>query len=512
MVKTLIFLLGVTATSLSAQNVLWDGLQSGPHKVGYRLIRVTDPTRSFPGESGRPVEMRVWYPATPAANAQRMTYARYFDARADSGRARTVTTEDIIERTRGLHRFVLQRYGGADTAGLHARLFATRTAAYANALPARGPFPLVLYGGGANQGLDENTVLWEFLASHGYVVVAVPTVGVRTSVINVDAAGLEAEARDMEVALGVMRRFASADARKLATMGFSWGGAAALIVGMRQPDADAVVALDPSLVAPRFHPVIRRSPNFEDANLTIPILHVHARAPGISMELVDQLRYSNRTYLELEGMDHIDFNSYLIMIGALRGSAASADAALSAKRDKYKLIVTEVLAFLNTTLKGTPHMSRPPAVGMHLTRREPLPVPITSDELLNIIRRRGIAAGRVAYEDVRSRDPLAPVLTEQSINLLGYALYNNNEHDSAREVFLWNVRAHPASANTYDSLADAYIALKDTACAAAAYRKALEKLPSDPRIPDAEKPGYEQRARNFIASAGSEAMCRMTWP
>jgi hypothetical protein len=316
----------------------------------------------------------------------------------------------------------------------------------------------------------------------------------------------------MEVALGVLRRFPNADTRKLATMGFSWGGAAALVVGMRQPDADAVVTLDASTVAPRFHATIRQSPNFEDANLTIPLLHLHAVQPGNDLGLIEDLRYSNRELVEITGLDHIDFNSYMLLIGALRGAAAARDSALTAKRAAYRAMAGHILSFLDQHVQskgshGTREWTGYARDRVRVTQRAAMPVPITSDQLLTLIRTRGVEAGEAAYEDVRRRDPRAPVLAEGAINELGYTLLNNRDLQAAERVFLWNVRAYPSSANTFDSLADAYIALNNVPCAVAAYRRVILRLPADTQLTADTKVSYEKRAADYIRNAGTVAAC-----
>ena len=74
--------------------------------------------------------------------------------------------------------------------------------------------------------------------------------------------------------------------------------------------------------------------------------------------------------------------------------------------------------------------------------------------------------------------PLA-LAPESAINLLGYEHLQAGRVPDAIQVFELNVEAYPESANTYDSLADAYVAAKDTAKAAEYARKALDVLARD---------------------------------
>ena len=73
---------------------------------------------------------------------------------------------------------------------------------------------------------------------------------------------------------------------------------------------------------------------------------------------------------------------------------------------------------------------------------------------------------------------LAP---EAAVNALGYELMQGGKVQDAIQLFELNVEAHPDSANTYDSLSDAYLAAKDQARARQYAQKALDALARDKR-------------------------------
>jgi tetratricopeptide (TPR) repeat protein len=62
--------------------------------------------------------------------------------------------------------------------------------------------------------------------------------------------------------------------------------------------------------------------------------------------------------------------------------------------------------------------------------------------------------------------------TEADLNQFGYALLGQKKVDEALAVFQQNVKAHPASWNVYDSLAEAYAIKGEKALAVENYRKA----------------------------------------
>jgi hypothetical protein len=66
-----------------------------------------------------------------------------------------------------------------------------------------------------------------------------------------------------------------------------------------------------------------------------------------------------------------------------------------------------------------------------------------------------------------------PLATEVDMNVYGYQLLGDRKFDEAIAVFRKNVKDHPKSWNTYDSLAEAYLTKGDKKLAAEYYNQAL---------------------------------------
>jgi predicted Zn-dependent protease len=75
---------------------------------------------------------------------------------------------------------------------------------------------------------------------------------------------------------------------------------------------------------------------------------------------------------------------------------------------------------------------------------------------------------------VRKANPNAGLVSEDSINALGYTLMNNKLYPQAIAVLAMNTESFPKSANTWDSLADAFFHSGDVANARKNYQKALD--------------------------------------
>ncbi|MBZ5535591.1 MAG: serine hydrolase [Acidobacteriia bacterium] len=84
-----------------------------------------------------------------------------------------------------------------------------------------------------------------------------------------------------------------------------------------------------------------------------------------------------------------------------------------------------------------------------------------------------------AYRELRRSKPNDPGVSEARLNRLGYNFLARKEYVNAIAVLKLNAEFYPTSSNTYDSLAEAYLASGDRTRSLETYRKVLEVLPTD---------------------------------
>lgn len=111
----------------------------------------------------------------------------------------------------------------------------------------------------------------------------------------------------------------------------------------------------------------------------------------------------------------------------------------------------------------------------HILDGEPCTLPRRSaaEVLAAAIRAdRSGAALRARFEAMR-RDTTEYAVSEAGMNQLGYFLLGQKRATVAVEIFSLNADAYPRSANVYDSLGEALLAVGDTVRAAASYRRSL---------------------------------------
>ncbi|MFI5204109.1 MAG: serine hydrolase [Flavobacteriales bacterium] len=95
--------------------------------------------------------------------------------------------------------------------------------------------------------------------------------------------------------------------------------------------------------------------------------------------------------------------------------------------------------------------------------------------LLDVIEKDGIDAALSYYREIKNSP--THYFNESEINDAGYLLLNTGKANEAAVVFKLNTEEYPNSFNTFDSYADALVALGDTTRAIENYRKCLKLNP-----------------------------------
>ncbi len=476
---------------------LWGDLVPGPHRVGFRLLKLRDVTRIHQAQAGAratdrgyPLVLSYWYPATGSGRAAVMTFRDYERVGGIDDRLEDPTAEEMAAGNRDLKGFYERPFnfpfGPIDDA-VWARLGPTPLTAVANAAPAPGRYPLVVGVGGAGG----NQALGEYLASHGYVVALVG------SPANADlnpVARMEWYVRDLEFALARMRDLSSVDPGPVATWGFSFAGMPALLASMRSPEIAAVVSLESAIFYPNFAVQMTGNPFYNPAAVRVPFLHMFRSEEGQPNENLDglhALRYSTRYRYLLNdtALVHQDFGTHGMAAAVVLEKRPHAVAAVRlAQRANAEYIRRFLDAYLKHDAAALAWLGKTPAengfpAGAITLERIPAAMPApTVPEFVALVESSGITVAMGRLRAARQSDPEAPILQELEINRLGYQLMTNGRRMEAIELFRANTEFYPASANTWDSLSEAYETVGDTAGAVRSARRTLEVAPAEARL------------------------------
>jgi dienelactone hydrolase len=310
-----------------------------PFPVGFHSSIAFDQSRKYDGRKGRPILLAVWYPSLDDGKPP-IPYSRYL-----------VVPEapQFPKFKASLEAFVLDEVTKAGTE----QIFATPTTAHLDAPNASGPFPVVIYHPGAGGSFEENSALFEYLASHGYVVVSSAFQSPYPRFISNNIGGIERSGPDLDFIAHQARQWPYADAARIAVMGHSAGAQNLLEwIGERNCPASAYISFDTTLeYTPedfKGHKSVR-----DEFKRRIPphipgILFAQARRNPRFETFDSYLIHSPHYVAAVAEFNHIDFLTHSFVHAS------------PAVRRGYEALCQTVLAFLDYSLKSGPPLESDP--------------------------------------------------------------------------------------------------------------------------------------------------------
>ena len=250
----------ISATSQTSQFKFVEKL--GPYPIGLKIISQYDRSRSYPsaskdssrpsaGDGSRPLQTLLWYPSL-RNTSKPMTVGDYVQL------ADTETNFNAPDAKKNRWRSLLKTS------------FDIPLSAVREATPAKGHYPVLIYAPSDSSVSWENADLCEYLASHGYVVLASPSMGVSTRDMTNDLDGINAQAGDISFLIAYAKSLPDADLSEIAVVSWSWGGISSLFASARDSRIDALVELDGSI---RYYPgLVKKAEDVHPERMTIPLL------------------------------------------------------------------------------------------------------------------------------------------------------------------------------------------------------------------------------------------------
>jgi len=486
---------------------LWGNLTPGRYAVGYKVLYKFDGSRTWtatrrygkefsPDRNGRPMRISVWYPATKQS-FKTMHFGDYFLGATPPQGFEDVEAE-LQSREVGLFKpWLSQNYPA---------LLSTQVNASLNAPAAAGRFPVVLTTGGQNPPLHTNVVLAEYLASQGYVVVTVFNMGPSSDQpdLALSPRDVAIMVRDFEFAYSVVRSLPNAEATRLAIIGHSIGGSAAILFAMQNANVSAVVGLDGTYGFPNppMNPGIRsvtEGLNFAPQQMQAALLDLRRPPDDCSYQLdfsaVNAFSHSDRYLVTLDKMGHSSFNTEgaIAQFYLKKGPQGPHGRTNRTGSEGFYWSCAVIEAFLDRKLKedsgGLVRMQEAVSKNERATmvHKPALPVRPSPSELLDLVDQRGFDAIVRMVEQFRRESPEEPIVNEAVFNQLGYYLLGRGKPARAVVAFRLVTHFHPASANAADSLGDCYLAGDQKDLARQAFELAIKLAPADRALSADEK-------------------------
>ncbi len=459
----------------------------GEFAVGFKVVQQYDYTREFKraydaitgeetqGERARPLQTLIWYPATAASTPVR--YEDYVKTRFTEADFAT-SSEQLMTALAKMEDKLKRRHGDGAITLLKQPMLASW-----NATPLPGRFPVVLYAAGAGGSADENADMFEFLASHGYVIVASTSLGANEKEIGYDMSSVEPQVADIQFLLAYARSLTNVDAQRIAVIGWSWGGMTNVFAASRDERIAAVISLDGT-----------REPAFtkqiDVRRLTAPWLYV-SRTPDTipqinrseidtRFSLLNEAKYADVYQLIMYPMQHTDFISQRLRESSLQSYHEYSREELI---DAYSTVVNYVHHFLDAYMKNDKSarefLAREPrdnGAAPHSARVDRAlaeEVPSTQLQMAKTLAAKGFSHASAVYQAAIKHDPSFS-LDARALQTWGYALMARQKAADAVHIFtLWTTQ-FPNDANAFDSLGEAYEAVGKKQQAIDNYRHSLK--------------------------------------
>jgi dienelactone hydrolase len=467
----------------------------GPDAVGLKVVEQYDFSRSYrsvtdelgkpyQGERARPLQTLIWYPAQKSSG-KAMTVGDYGDLVA------TETTFGKPDITPDWKQWL-----DSMKPTLKDSMWAVRDAPMLT-----GQFPVVIYAPSFSSMSWENADLCEYLASHGYVVVASPDMGATSRGMTADLNGVNAQAQDISFLIGYAQTLPNTDMSKIAVGGFSWGGISNLFAAARDNRIGALFALDGSM---RYFPGLVKTADVHPEHMTIPMLFFTQGPTSLEQEARRTINKDNDGPSVLNAWTHGDLITVddLALVHVEHSSMyqRNEDIWKSYPRHRkadysradgivgYAWIARYTLEFLDAYLKQD-------AEAMAFLKKTPAEVGVPPHMLTVDFRAgKGMAAtldafraeiGKLGFDHAPAiyaamlKDNPDFKLDEAAVNLWGLDLMEKNHLTEATELLKLNVQVFPGSSNAYDSLGEAYMKAGQKQLAIDNYKKSLELDPDN---------------------------------
>ena len=330
----------------------------GPYPVGLKVVDQYDRSRAFPaspknlskssvGDDARPLQTLIWYPSL-RSTGRPMTVGDYTQL------ADTEIHFDPPHPEQNRWRSLLKTSS-------EIALWAVR-----DAMPATGHYPVLIYAPSDSSVSWENADLCEYLASHGYVILASPSMGVSTRDMTDDLDGINAQARDISFLITYAKTLPDTDLSEVAVVSWSWGGASSLFAAARAPRIDALVSLDGSM---RYYPgLVKMAGDVHPERMTIPLLfftrenanfledldkYAGPPADKVGPNVLNAWIHGDLLTVNMLGMAHPEFSSMFQRRESAQRFAENqvADYGRDDANTSYTWVALYTLNFLNAYLK-----------------------------------------------------------------------------------------------------------------------------------------------------------------
>ncbi len=251
LILCLIFLIANSFPFFGQVPKLGGDLDPGKYEVGFKAIFLEDFSKTFFSKdtlniTGRPIRVLMWYPSEKS-ESPKMHIKNYVNAVVEDSTYKSFNKIFNSIENGKLFKLISPNPKIADS--LFPKIINEGVFARNNPKHSSEKFPLIVHSLGRNGSQLESFVLWEYLASHGFVVAVIPQLGESPDKfisIPWSKEGVALQKTDMDFTLNKLKKMDFIDSDKIGFIGYSGGGQVGSLLLTERNDIDVLVSLDGS--------------------------------------------------------------------------------------------------------------------------------------------------------------------------------------------------------------------------------------------------------------------------
>ena len=336
-----------------------DFLDYGSYSVGFRTMFATDLSREdvpysdwggrlYPTDGhgeGRSLPIHIWYPAVKSSKP--LMFGDYLELITRQSNQQVASIDDSLAKHIYINQVNDLKGDSSFTEEHLNKLLSLHTKASLNAVPIEDKFPLVIFPNGTSPA--NQSVMCEFLASHGYVVAGLPLKGQYAHVLDASVKGLEVAVDDLQFALQQLLTLSNVDGNQIALMANAIESSFCAGLASRNEKIKALVSLEGGFLSQFEQNILDESNFYEEQSITLPILAIYSPHPSISPDYIFHLKYSERYFAHFPDMSEFHFLNFGVFEEYVPGIIGEAK---GDTKKGFKAGSELTLAFLNAKLKS----------------------------------------------------------------------------------------------------------------------------------------------------------------
>ncbi|MCF8235582.1 MAG: hypothetical protein K9H15_03300 [Bacteroidales bacterium] len=454
-------------------------LEKGSYEVGFNDYKTHDVSRKYIVNSdtiARPLLIHFWYPADGNAKKESLYFRDYIDLiaiREDFNRPASEVDEHSFNFVDAYAGFAKQRFG-LDTNITTQQILDCPVIAK-HGIPMakqKQKFPLIIYAPSNSKSAVQNHVIFEYLASHGYLVLSVGSAGENSIKRENHEQSILAQVEDMEYMLAYFEDSLKIEYSSLGLMDFSSGGPANAIFQMKHQKVKAVFSMDGSQEY-GYYMTLFKMEDFDLENTNVPHCLVVNNFENFSIyPYYNSIISADKYLIRMPYLDHNGFVSFWNFF-----NTCSSQESINQFCDSFDSICSIALLFFNTYLQAgtssehkiifqTNEYVQPKTIDNSLTM-----------QLCNSILANGMDTAMIFL----NQNQEIFKTKENEINMLG-KMFIDNEISTAIQLLTFNTTHHPDSWKANFDLGFAYKENGDLALSKQALLKARQLNPGNGEI------------------------------